>query len=46
VWFDYIVAPWEGGSVSEQNIRLMCERCSSRNKGVKGVRARKKKSRA
>jgi hypothetical protein len=43
VWFDYIVPPWEGGSVSEQNTRLMCERCSRRNKGV---RTRKKKSRA
>jgi hypothetical protein len=43
VWFDYIVPPWEGGSVSEQNIRLMCQRCSRRNKGV---RIRKKKPRA
>jgi hypothetical protein len=28
VWFDYIVPAWEGGSNMEQNIRLMCERCS------------------
>ncbi len=28
VWFDYIVPPWEGGGNVEQNIRLMCERCS------------------
>jgi hypothetical protein len=43
VWFDYIVPPWRGGSVSEQNIRLMCERCSRRNKGV---RLRRKNARA
>ncbi len=34
VWFDYIVPPWEGGSVTEQNIRLRCAHCSRRNKGV------------
>ena len=34
VWFNYIVPPWEGGSVTEQNLRLRCERCSRRNKGV------------
>jgi hypothetical protein len=34
VWFNYIVPPWEGGSVTEQNIRLRCEGCSRRNKGV------------
>jgi hypothetical protein len=28
VWFDYIVPVWEGGSNTEQNIRLMCEPCS------------------
>ncbi len=28
VWFDYIVPVWEGGSNTEANIRLMCERCS------------------
>ena len=27
VWFDYILPPWKGGSVTEQNIRLMCARC-------------------
>jgi hypothetical protein len=43
VWFNYLVPPWEGGSISEQNIRLMCERCSRRNKGV---RMRRKKSEA
>lgn len=41
VWFDYIVPPWKGGSVTAQNIRLMCESCSRRNKGV---RMRRKKS--
>jgi 5-methylcytosine-specific restriction endonuclease McrA len=28
VWFDYIVPVWEGGSITEANIRVMCERCS------------------
>ncbi len=32
VWFDYIVPVREGGSTTEQNLRLMCERCR-RNKG-------------
>ena len=32
VWFDYIVPPWKGGSVTEQNIRLLCEPCYRRNK--------------
>ena len=27
VWFDYAIPVWEGGSVTEQNIRLMCGRC-------------------
>ena len=27
VWFDYVVPVWEGGSATEQNIRLMCGRC-------------------
>ena len=27
VWFDYAVPVWEGGSATEQNIRLMCGRC-------------------
>jgi hypothetical protein len=40
VWFDYIVAPWKGGSISEHNIRLVCVRCSRSNKGV---RMRRKK---
>jgi 5-methylcytosine-specific restriction endonuclease McrA len=33
VWFDYIVPVWEGGSNTEQNIRLLCERCG-REKGA------------
>jgi hypothetical protein len=41
VWFNYVVPPWEGGSVSEQNIRLMCGRCGGRSKGL---RIRRKKS--
>jgi hypothetical protein len=28
VWFDYIVPIWEGGSITEQNIQLLCEACS------------------
>jgi hypothetical protein len=28
VWFEYIVPVRAGGSNTEQNIRLMCERCS------------------
>jgi hypothetical protein len=28
VWFEYIVPVGAGGSNTEQNIRLMCERCS------------------
>lgn len=31
VWFDYIVPVWEGGSPTEQNIRLLCERCRRDN---------------
>jgi HNH endonuclease len=33
VWFDYIIPPWKGGPSTEQNIRLMCARCSRRNRG-------------
>jgi hypothetical protein len=40
VWFDYMVPPWEGGTSTEQNIRLMCERCNRRNNGV-SIRRRK-----
>ncbi len=40
VWFDYIVPPWEGGTSTEQNIRLMCERCNRRKNGV-SIRRRK-----
>jgi HNH endonuclease len=40
VWFDYIVPVWKGGSNTEQNMRLMCERCHHNNKGV---RIRRKK---
>lgn len=32
VWFEYIVPVWEGGRVTEQNIRLLCGHCNSRNK--------------
>jgi 5-methylcytosine-specific restriction endonuclease McrA len=28
VWFEYVVPVRAGGSNTEQNIRLMCERCS------------------
>ena len=27
VWFDHVVPVWEGGSLAEQNIRLLCELC-------------------
>ena len=27
VWFDYIIPLWEGGSITEQNIQLLCEAC-------------------
>jgi hypothetical protein len=30
VWFDYIVPVWEGGSITEQNLRLMCQGCKRR----------------
>jgi hypothetical protein len=30
VWFDYIVPVWEGGSITEQNLRLMCQWCKRR----------------
>lgn len=39
VWFDYIVPVWEGGSNTEANIRLMCERCN-RDRGA--MRRRKR----
>jgi hypothetical protein len=34
VWFNYIVPPWKGGSIAEDNLRLMCAHCSRRNKGA------------
>lgn len=34
VWFDYIVPVWEGGSITEENIRLMCQGCKRREKGA------------
>jgi 5-methylcytosine-specific restriction endonuclease McrA len=34
VWFDYRVPVWEGGSNTEQNIRLLCESCKRRNTGA------------
>lgn len=40
VWFDYDVPPWGGGSVTEQNIRLICERCHRRNRGMRIRRKR------
>jgi 5-methylcytosine-specific restriction endonuclease McrA len=30
VWFDYIVPVWEGGGITEQNLRLMCQGCKRR----------------
>jgi hypothetical protein len=30
VWFDYIVPLWEGGGITEQNLRLMCQGCKCR----------------
>ena len=29
VWFDYAVPVWEGGAITEENIRLMCRGCAS-----------------
>lgn len=40
VWVCYIVPVWEGGSPTEQNMRLMCEHCSRRTRGRR-VRKRK-----
>ena len=36
--------PWEGGSVTEQNIRLLCESCHRRNR--RGVRSWRKRGSA
>ena len=44
VWFEYIVPVWDGGSVTEQNIRLLCERCKSHHKGAAIQIWRKKRS--
>ena len=41
VWFDYVVPVWEGGSATEQNIRLMCWRCRAH-----AASRRRKRSRA
>ena len=41
VWFDYIVPVRAGGSHTEQNIRLMCERCS-RDAGASARRKRRR----
>jgi hypothetical protein len=30
VWFDYIVPLWEGGVITDQNLRLMCQGCKRR----------------
>jgi 5-methylcytosine-specific restriction endonuclease McrA len=40
VWFDYIVPVRAGGSNTEQNIRLMCGRCSY-TEGTSGRRKRR-----
>jgi len=42
VWFEYIVPVGAGGSNTEQNIRLMCERCSH----DAGASARRKRRRS
>ena len=42
VWFEYIVPVRAGGSNTEQNIRLMCERCSH----DAGASARRKRRRS
>ena len=42
VWFDYVVPVWEGGSATEQNIRLMCWRC----RRAHATSRRRKRSRA
>ena len=39
-WFGYVVPPWEGGRVTEENIRLLCERCHCRNGGARTRRTR------
>ena len=44
VWFEYIVPVWESGGVTEQNIRLLCERCKSHRKGAAFRIWRKKQS--
>jgi hypothetical protein len=41
VWFDYIIPVREGGSNTEDNIRLLCELCAQRNKGA-SIRIRRK----
>jgi hypothetical protein len=40
VWFDYIVPPWKGGSIMEENIRLMCESCHRHNRSRRARRKR------
>jgi hypothetical protein len=41
VWFDYILPPWKGGSVTEQNIRLMCESCERDHRHNRSMRVRR-----
>jgi HNH endonuclease len=41
VWFDYVIPVWEGGAITQQNIRLLCERCLH-DKGVSSRRKRRK----
>ena len=42
VWFDYIIPLREGGSNTEDNIRLMCERCQHREQNA-WIRGRKRR---
>ena len=44
VWFEYIVPVRKGGSNTERNIRLLCERCKSGNKRMSKQIWRRKQS--
>jgi 5-methylcytosine-specific restriction endonuclease McrA len=37
VWFDYIVPVWEGGSITEENLQLMCRGCKRREESRTGT---------
>jgi hypothetical protein len=41
-WFDYVMPVREGGSNTEDNIRLMCGRCQRREQGT-WIRGRKRR---